>query len=327
VRFGRISCAGLAILSALPVAAQTRSEPVTEIENVRFYSDEWLNLHHTLYATAWAGRTQGRPLSQKLPHPLTAPFTSEERVVWDQAVHYYDTQVASRDLLNGTGMENIKSALVSGNLDNPAIDSQLRATLLAARPVFHRHFWPEQDRANRAWISSITERVKTIAPSVIPRLEKTYEGKWFSTPVRADAVWVGSWAGAYTTVNPPHATFSSTDPTDQDWSGAEIVFHEFSHVLVRTLWRKLGDALGEAAKQHGDLWHAIQFYLTGSVVRDVLADRKIDYNPTVYALGLFDRVWTNYRKPIEDAWGPYLQGRFTMDEAIAKTVNSLAAPK
>ena len=287
-----------------------------------------LNLHHTLYAAAWAGRTQGRPLSQKLPHPLTAPFTPEERVVWDQAVQYYDAQIASRDLLSGRGMENIKSALVSGNLDNPAIEKQLRATLEAARPVFHRYFWPEQDRTNRAWIASITERVKTIAPEVIPRLEKTYEAKWFSTPVRADAVWVGNWAGAYTTVNPPHSTISSTDPVDQDWSGAETVFHELSHVLVRTLWRKLGAALGEAEKQHGDLWHAIQFYLVGAVVREALAGRKIDYNPTVYALGLYERgTWAAYRKPIEEIWGPYLQGRYSMDEAIARTVNAVATPK
>ena len=324
--FNRISWASLAILSAVPASAQTPPEPVAEIANIRFYSNELLNLHHTLYAAAWAGRTEDRVLAQKLPHPLTAPFTREERVAWDQAVHYYDTQIADRDPLNGRGMQGIKTALVSGKIDDPAIDKELRATLEAAGPVFHRYFWPEQDRVNRAWIAAMTERVKAIAPEVIPRLEKTYDSKWFSTPVRADAVWVGHWGQAYTSVNPPHSVLSSTDPVDQDWSGAELVFHEFSHVLNFKLQGKLRSDLGDSVRQHGNLWHAIQFYLTGEVVREVLAARKVDYTPLVYSLGLFDTQWAAYRNLIERVWTPYLRGRYSMDAAVAGTVIVLAPP-
>ena len=87
--FHRISWAGLAILSAVPVAAHAPSESVAEVANIRFYSNELLNLHHTLYAAAWTGRTEDsvRVLGQKLPHPLAAPFTPEERVIWNQAVN------------------------------------------------------------------------------------------------------------------------------------------------------------------------------------------------------------------------------------------------
>jgi len=222
----------------------------------------------------------------------------------------------------------IKLALVLGNLDDPAIDRDLRATLEAARPVFHKYFWPEEDRVNRAWIASVAERVKTTTPTVIPLLEKIYETKWFSYPVRADAVWVGNWAGNFNTDGPTHSTLSSTDPADQDWSGAEAVFHEFSHVLVDKLTARLNEKLGDAARQNGTLWHAILFYLTGEVVRDALASRNIDYKPLVYSrANLFDGLWRAYRKPIEEAWEPYLQGRYSMDEAIAKTVKAVAPPK
>jgi hypothetical protein len=302
--------------------------PVAEVANIRFYSDEFLNLHHTLYAAAWADRKQGPSLAGKLPHPLSAPFTLEERAVWEQAIQYYDSHIASRDLFSGPGMAGIKLALASGNLNDPAIDKDLRATLEAARPVFHKYFWPEEDRVNRAWIASTTERVKTTAPAVIPRLEKIYEAKWFSNPVRADVVWVGNWAGNFTTDDPTHSTLSSTDPADQDWSGAEAVFHEFSHVLVATLTARLNEKLGDAARQNGTLWHAIQFYLTGEVVRDVLAARNIDYKPLVYsAPNLFNGSWRAYRKPIEGIWEPYLRGSYSMDDAIAKTVNAVAPPK
>jgi hypothetical protein len=67
-------------------------------------------------------------------------------------------------LLLEPGMERIKSALIAGDLDSPAIERQMQVTLIAARPVFHRHLWEEQDRVNRVWITSISELMKTIAP-------------------------------------------------------------------------------------------------------------------------------------------------------------------
>jgi len=315
------------MLSALSASAQTPSTPVAEVANVRFYSNELLNLHHTLYAAAWAGRTQqGRVLSQTLPHSLTAPFTPEERAVWDRAVRYYDAQIADREPLGGWGMDRIKAALVAGTLDDPAIDTELRAALETALPVFHRYFWPEQDRVNRAWITATTERVKTIAPDVVPRLEKVYDTKWFSAPVRADAVWVGHWGTAYTSTYPPHSVVSSTDPPAQGWSGAEVIFHEFSHALNIKLQGKLRTALGDSIRQHGTLWHVTQFYLTGEVVREVLAARHVDYSPTLYSLGLFDSLWPQYRTLIEGVWEPYLRGRYSMDDAVAGTVIVLAPP-
>jgi hypothetical protein len=327
--FDRVSLASLALLIAVSAPAHTpSSDRVAEVANISFYSNELLNLHHTLYAAAWAGRTKvdGRVLAQKLPHPLTAPFSPKERAIWEEAVRYYDSQIADRDPLSGRGMERIKEALVSSKLDDPAIEKELMATLEAARPVFHKYFWPEQDRVNRAWIAAMTERVKAIAPDVVPRLEKTYDAKWFSTPVRADAVWVGHWGQAYTSLNPPHSVLSSTDPFDQDWSGAEMVFHEFSHALNFKLQGKLRTALGDSIRQHGNLWHATQFYLTGEVVRDVLAARKIDYTPLVYSLGLFDTQWAQYRNLIEGVWAPYLRGRDSMDTAVAGTAIVLAPP-
>lgn len=332
MKFSRIGLAGLALLVVAPASAQTSSEPVAEVANIRFYSNELLNLHHTLYAAAWAGRTsptEGRVLAQKLPHPLSASFTPQERVVWDQAVHYYDTQIADRDPLNGRGMDRIKAALVSSKLDDPAIDKDLKAVLETVEPIFHKYFWPEQDRVNRAWIAAMTEHVKAIAPGVIPRLEKTYDAKWFTTPVRADAVWVGHWGQAYTSVNPsPHSVISSTDPFDQDWSGAEVVFHEFSHALNFKLQGKVRTALGDANSQHGVLWHVIQFYLTGEVVREVLRARSVDYTPLVYSVGLFDDEWAQYRNLIEGVWEPYLHGRarYSMDDAVTGTVMVLRPP-
>jgi hypothetical protein len=75
----------------------------------------------------------------------------------------------------------------------------------------------------------------------------------------------------------------------------------------------------------------IRFYgdelmnLTGHTVGEALARRNIAYTPSVEEL--FGRARPQYRGPVTSAWAPYLQGRVTMDTAIANTVAALDAPK
>ena len=314
-------CAALSLLAGTGAAAQTAPLPVAEVAHVRFISDELMNLHHFLYAWVWRTRSEGRPLSQRLAALPAVPFTPEERDAWDQAVRYDDRELASKDLLS-EGMVSIKYALVHTVLDDAAIAPALRDVLRAALPIYRRHFWAEHDRVNRAWIAVVADRLATLAPEAIPRLETLYATPWFTEPARADIVWVGSWAGGYTTDGPAHATMSSTHPGMQDqWLAAETVFHEYSHILVLDLEKRLAAALGDDLTRHPVLWHAIQFYLTGEVMRAALARRSIAFTTT--SAGLFDRAWPQYRQPIADAWGPYVRGRGTMDDAIAKTAAAL----
>lgn len=301
--------------------------PVAEVAKVRFHSDVWMNLHHTLFAAAWARRPEAetlRALAGPLPAPLEAPFTPEERSAWTAAVDYYDKNLASRDLLFGRGMMQLKAALVAGDLASEAVGKELRAVLESAAPIYRRHFWSAHDRANRAWIAATADPMKAIAPAVIPRLETLYGVKWFTSPVRADVVWVANRQGAYTTDGPPaHATISSSDGSNTGWSAVETVFHEYSHVLILPIQEKLERALGDRIKQHGILWHVVQFYITGAVVREVLKARGIEYTPLVYSAGLFDRAWGRYRTPVETNWQPYVDGKVTLDEAIAGTLKML----
>jgi hypothetical protein len=321
----RLMPLALALALAAPMPASGASTPVIDVANIRFHSDELMNLHHFLYAWAWRTRTQGRPLSQRLDAIPTAPFTAEERAAWDAAVGYYDRELASKDLLFGEGMTGIKLALMLGTLDHPAIVPPLRATLESALPIYRRHFWPEHDRVNRAWIAEIGGRVASLREDVVPRLEILYATKWFTRPERADIVWAGNWAGGYATSGPTHATISSTHPTTQGWEAVETVFHEYSHILIEELSRKLNAALGDGVKQHGVLWHVVQFYLTGEAVRAALARRNITYEPSV--VELFGRAWPQYRQQVPAVWAPYVEGRVTMDDAIARTVSALYTPK
>src|SRR5260221_3944334 len=73
----------------------------------------------------------------------------------------------------------------------------------------------------------------------------------------------------------------------------------------------------------GDLWHVVLFYTTGEAVRHILDEAgKPGYTPMVFAI--FDRgAWPGYRKPIESAFRPYLDGTRTLPEAAAGLVEEL----
>ena len=282
-----------------------------------------MNLHHTLYAAAWAKRPEAgtlRALAGRLPSPLDASLSAEERTAWDAAVTYYDRQLASKDLLFDRGMYSLKQALAAGDLTRDAVNAELRAVIEAAAPVYRRHFWPTHDRANRAWIGATTDGLKTVAPDVIKRLEQLYGIPWFTSATRVDVVWVGNRQGAYTSNGPTHVVISSGDPENTGWTSVETVFHEVSHTLVLPIQERINRALGDRSRKHGVLWHVVQFYVTGAVVKEVLNARGIEYVPYMYATGLVDRAWSQYRKPVEDNWAPYVAGKVTLDEAIAQTV-------
>lgn len=312
--------------AAAVVPLRSGGDVVAEASHLRFHSDFLLNLHHTLYGAAWAKRPEAgtlRALAGRLPAPLDAELSADERAAWESAVSYYDRQLASKDLLFDQRMYALKVALASGDLANDAVGSELRAVIDAAALVYRRHFWPGHDRANRAWITTTSGNLAGVAPEIIKRLEQLYGVPWFTSPVRVDVVWVGNRQGAYTTNGPTHVVISSGDPEHTEWTSVETVFHEVSHTLVLPIQKRINTALGDRSRAHGVLWHVVQFYLTGAVVKEVLKARGIDYTPYMYSTGLVDRAWGQYRKPVEENWAPYVAGKTSLDEAIAATVASV----
>jgi hypothetical protein len=303
-----------------------RPEVVAAAGSLRFHSALWPNLHHVLYAEAWARRgvAPQRSLAGVLPEPLQGDLSEAERAAWDRAVAYYERELASKDVLFDESMSAIRTALLAGRGPEPppGLAAEHRAALEAAAPVYRAHWWAAHDRRNRAWIAAALQSVLALSPAVPDRLASLYGTPWFRQPVRVDVVYVANRQGAYTHLDPApaHITISSTDPDNQGWAAAEIVFHEASHALVQPILEAFDREAAARGKSVGELWHVALFYLTGEVVRQALAARGVDYTPYLYATGLFDRAWPRFRTPIETAWRPYVDGRTTLDEAVRQVV-------
>jgi hypothetical protein len=92
---------------------------------------------------------------------------------------------------------------------------------------------------------------------------------------------------------------------------------------VRPISVAFRDALRAAGKEAPVLWHVAPFYLTGEVTREALAARGVSYQPFLYATGLFDRAWPQYRAAIEREWAPYVRGERPLDEAVKAVVAAI----
>lgn len=283
------------------------------------FSNFWENLHHFLYVSAWARRSEAQ-LQRRLAMPLSAgevaTMTDKEQATWDAAVSYYDHEFASKDLLFDDGLTAINYGLAGAKtLAGRSHAADHRRFLEAAAPIYMRYRWPRRDAANRAWIADVAGRTAPVARQIIDRLTSLYGVDWFERPVRVDVVRFGKRQGAYTALAPHvRVVVASADAGCADWAGAEILFHESSHGLIQNVRTAVDQAMTPVGKNSRDLWHVVLFYITGEVTRKTLAAHGIDYQPYLYSTGLFTRAWPMFQEPVEQAVRPFVDGNVNLAE-------------
>lgn len=371
--------AGLIVL-VLFSAASTRAQharPDSEQQNsyssqnspgplpvFEFHSGFWTNLHHFLYQQARLKRpSEAAPNKNPAPSPSavepvrTEGLSPEELEAWNASVDYYAKNLAEKDLLFNGDMVNYKNRLTE--LENcadltarsdPGCDAglppEMARALEAAARVYRAHWWPEQDRANRAWIAGVSPRVQQMGGDLAQRLAEVYQARWPAGKIRVDVTVYANWAGAYTTLDPVDLTLSSSDSRNQGASGFEILFHEASHALAE----RVSNAIVRECRERGkpiprDLWHALLFYTTGEIVQRAVSSPDnppgtagqregsesanssgkpgASYIPYAVRNGLYTRGWSGYLQLLERFWQPYLDGKTDFDTAIARLVSSL----
>jgi len=326
------------------------SLPVFEL-----HSGFWINLHHTLYQEA---RQRKAILSRDANTTKSAAATAKsvlagkgltdtEQKAWDDAVAFYMLNYADKDLLFTTELIQLKDQLgdfedcdeLSGRkrkFCDAGLPANLTLVLEAAAPVYRAHLWPEHDKANRRWILQVAPLVREQGVGLSERLADIYQTRWPHGKIRVDVVAYANWAGAYTTVDPLRVTISSLDSRNQGPQALEVLFHEGSHGIAEPVQRAIIRECRQRDKPiPRDLWHALVFYTTGEVIRTVLtsslassADKgnggpASGYSAYAFREGLYQRGWKNYLELLQRFWQPYLDGKATFDDAIARMVSSL----
>ncbi len=325
-----------------------------------FHSDFWVNLHHTLYQEAkfrTPQRTQAsanadhdKPASKSRPTFRTpnakTPLSASEQRAWDEALNYYAANYIDKDPLFTTELILIKNQL--GDFDgcdelsgrkkktcDAGLPANLTHVLEGAAVVYRAHEWPTHDLANRRWVLRVAPLVREQGLGLSQRLADIYQTKWPKDKIRVDVCAYANRSGAYTTLDPLHVTISSADPRNQGAEALEVLFHEASHGIADTVQQAIIRECRQREKGiPRDLWHALIFYTTGEVIRPVIAVTNADGSPdasvsgasyTPYAIreGIYQRGWDGYLKLLTQFWQPYLDGKSTFDDAIARMVSAL----
>ena len=320
----------LAALGAQPwvSSAQAVHEPAGRPTSARelfeFHSGFWLNLHHFLYNSARArnGLDATRASATRVLADTEGfdTLSSPEQAEWQSALAYYENMLAKRDLLFDQGMVEIANELAraesAAQLRDTKLDPMLVTTLEHAGRVYRRLWWPRHDAANKAWLSGVQQQLALYGDRIAVQESRAFHIAWPSSPVRVDVVAYANWASGYTTENPSHTVVASLDPGNQGDQALEVVFHEVLHTMDAPLLSALRTAFRASHKAlPHDPTHVFIFYTAGALTQQALPDHV----PYAEKAGLWERV-PDFKRALpilRQYWQPYLDGKSSLDEAIA----------
>lgn len=319
------------LLSALLVASlPTAAAPTVELPAHRvqfeFHSAFLMNLHAFLLDAS----TRKREISSY--QSIVSPTPAEAKTL-TRAIALYQSNYAQRNLLDDPTMSDIKKALsVNDSQQDPNglnLPPALTAILGSVSPIYLRCLWPAQDRSNRGWIRQVKRLNEQYGAEVQAGIEHFMNHRFQTTPIRVDiVVATGSRNGGYTDTQ---SVLPSGRTDYQGLQALEMLYHEATHIDVAdTVTEKIDAELKAKHRSADSLWHAVQFYTVGEVVKGVYKRKgNIDYQTYADLNEVYTRgSWPAYHAALEAEWVPYLQGHVTMQEAISDMVDKmpLSAP-
>jgi hypothetical protein len=301
------------------------SVPITSSDNLfEFHSGFWINLHHFLYeqaAIATAG-PKGTPHEAELSTDasIAAGLSEDDSKTWSDALVYYRAKMLNHDLASDGDLVKIKNRLEdmedATSVNRSDLDSKLIAVLDEAAPIYRAHWWFLHDKTNQAWIAAVMPVVDKQGAALAQQTATAFETPWPERPLRVDVVAYANYAGSYTTLDPARITISSIDGGNQGTAALEVLFHAASGVMIDTISATVKQAYERAKRDPPpEITQMILWFTSGFLVQQLYP------NYTMYA----DRfaLWTEnsqtgYRAALARDWQPRLEGKMTLDAALAR---------
>ena len=311
--------------------------PVSSADHLfEFHSGFWINLHLFLYeqaAIATAG-PRGTPHEAELATDasMAAGLSEEDFRAWSDALIYYRTKMLRHDLATDDDMVKIKNQLEdlegATSVAQSDLDPSLISTLDAAAPIYRAHWWFLHNKSNQAWISAVIPLVDQQGSGLAQRIATAFETPWPDHALRVDVVAYANYAGSYTTTDPDRIVVSSIDGGNQGIAALEVLMHAGADAMHDPISKTIEHAYAVAKRdQPPELARMILFFTSGFLVQQLYPD----YTP----YGDRFALWTEdsakgYRAMFVKDWQPRLEGRVTLDAALAQLASDFseaAAPE
>ncbi len=299
---------------------------------ITFYSDFWLNLHHTLYRQADALQTAYNGGVSSL-HPIQRHFYEDtthlplsNQHAWYRALEFYQSRYGGRSFVFDDQLNRIENALADG-----APPDDLKRILASVAPIYRNRLWPAHDRLNRRRIEQWRQSLAQYGPTLMPMLSRLYQKPWLRIPYRVDVVASTDHDGAFSIYGPRywHIVTSSLDRQNSGLNGFEIIVHEASHSIVSPesgpIVRSIALAAGSLNRpEPADLWHVVIMYAPGSALRELVGKAHgAPYTPAFVANGVLTEVYPRYYAALKQHFQPYVDGLATLEPAMEQTVKAI----
>ncbi|MCI0617400.1 hypothetical protein L0244_30880 [bacterium] len=304
----------------LIVVFSVEATEVIRVPPWELHSSFWMCLHQTLMTDAMS--SSARDLKA---------LSAEEQATWNDAVMSYRNAGGTGDITFSKPMIITNDAIsqIADDATEPNIDAPLAETLNRAAPIYRKHWWTQDDEANRFFVGYDAAMIRDAGQELIKEHERVYRTSW-PERIRVYITPSAGPFGAYTMTGRAGGvitTMSSRDSGYQGLRALEMLLHESSHAIVNPVKGMVADSISAAAKKRDidpphNLWHAILFATSGELTRRYLLQRGVTtFVPS--SDDLFTRAWPKYREPIEKYWFAYLSGEGTLEEAIDKIVDAI----
>jgi hypothetical protein len=315
----RLSAAKTLTLSIILAACAlgARAAEVVRVAPWEFHSSFWMSAHQALDEEAAGATTRS----------VTA-LSPAEQTAWNEAVAVYrkaasDGPFAAPQML----METEKIREVADD-ETPPMGRLLGEALAKGAPIYRKHWWAADDKANRFYIGYAAAMVRNAGESLLRSHEAVY-GVPMPKRVRVYVTPYAGKYGAYTLsgTGGVYMTLSHRHAANRGLAALETLVRESARAVVDLNKGSLAAAIRTAATKRGieqprALWQAIQYATSSELTRLALADRGVPDFPSP-GLDLLTQVWPQYRKPLEEHWFRHLRGEATLAEAIDKLVDAV----
>ncbi|AWF82662.1 hypothetical protein BTJ40_18625 [Microbulbifer sp. A4B17] len=317
------------IISALSCSALAEDQDISGLKkwhSVNFESEPQLNMHLFLYELA-----RDEDLYDTLKDEGGLSF--EEQALFDHAISEYRKYGANKNihiLRSDSEIADLTALLLVSNPVGPdSVDNILYARINEISIIYKTKLWKLHHERNLKWYLDLKSKLDIYGDTISSSLEALFDEKLVADEHTVNIVYKpGMRQGATTSGRSFQTVINSTYPDYSDWYALEMFFHEISHAnsvgrnsklqqIISTEFSRLG------LDNHKGIWHPIQFYTVGEVVKKVISKDVSEYVPYAEVRGLYTGRW-DYKMVLDQNWKPYLDGEVSMETAVENIASALS---
>lgn len=309
--------------------AQTNSKPglIGSTDRYEFYSNFWINLHHTWFRKAT--QSQDTVWQASFDESFIARLNDNEKETLQKTIDYYREYLVGNSLLFNRVLYRLKRLLIQFEQEMAVTAEDWPEAkdffelLNDSKEIYRKYFWGDHNRQNKQILSDHIEQIRKFENPAFERLSTLAQQPWPKEKIRVDISYYANWAGGYTSTSPEVHVVLGSRPKKMKNNWLELLFHEPSHAIIKSNEYTVGETIQKVSDElklnpPRQLWHSLLFYFSGIVVQDLMKAEGVEYELYMIRNDVFGR----HHEVILKYMPEYVNGNSELDEALKKLITA-----